>query len=113
MNQKEAMELMGKLLTGLQRARSIGNESFKDSKLSEVGKIAALEYLNPWLYGIKGDAYISGVVKVVNRGSIEPIEFYNFMTILSRDLAMKAMVEILCDTDFPLPDFEWFKELKK
>ena len=102
-------------MAGLQRARSIGRESLgANSELSAEVIEDALEFITPWLHGPKGNALLAGTIKVVERGSVEKMEFYNFMYLIHHlSPEVGAMVSILTDTDFPKPDLEWMRGFER
>jgi hypothetical protein len=112
MKQQEANKLMSTLLIGLQRARSVDMEnlSYNDGrKVSDELTEAIAADLTPWLHGTKGNAFLSGVIKVQDR-NVTGMEFYNFMYIIHRlEPTMQAMIGALTETNFPEPDMQWIR----
>ena len=117
MKQTQAMDYVRKLLTGVQRARSVSTEGIENIVLGMGGELSEeqqgvitdlLEDLTPWLYGAKGNALLNGLALVDNRGSVTGMEFFNFMTIIHRiEPFIAATAGILTETSFPEPETSW------
>ena len=111
--QQEAMELVRKLLFGLQRARSASKEALQGYESDDKIVSSVLETIDPWLYGKNGEALLKAVSMVIDRGSITGMEFYNFMTIIHRlDSTIGMCVGILTDTKFPEPTIKLITDLE-
>jgi hypothetical protein len=112
MNQEQAMELVNNLLFALQKMRSITIEELTNYGFEEKTVKSVVSDLVPWMHGEKGDAFLSGLALVQDRGSITGMELYNFMTILhllDRNLLM--MVSALSQRMYPKPEITWVVEL--
>lgn len=115
MNQKAAMDIVNKLLFGIQRARTAsleGTEAVARPGTSPEIINDVLEDLTPWLHGPKAEALIKALTIVSDRGSVTGGELYNFMTIIHvLNPVIAAMAGTFADTTFPKPDMTWFGEL--
>jgi hypothetical protein len=114
MTQEQAMEIVNRLIFGLQRARTASREGTEALAGKVRPKIVdgVLEDLIPWLHGQKAEALLNGLTKVSDRGSITGQELYNFMYIIHNlNPIIAAMAGTLADTTFPKPDMKWFAEL--
>lgn len=112
MNQTEALEIVDKLVFGLQRVRSMTIEELTRLGFKENVVKAVIEDLMPFTQGSKSDALLNALTMVQNRKSITGQEFYNFMTILhTLDRALLVMVAIITETEYPYPNMKWFIEL--
>ena len=117
MKQAQAMDYVRKLLTGVQRARSVSTEGIENIVLGMGGELSEtqqrviidlLEDLTPWLYGAKGNALLNGLALVEGRGSVTGMEFYNFMTIIHHiEPFIATTAGILTETSFPEPEAGW------
>ena len=120
MNNAEAIEILRKVMNGIQHARSVGRESMGKNPATISGKAispeivdAALEDITPWLYGEKGDAFLKGVIDVVERKKVTGMEFYNFMYVLQHlEPTMGQMVSALADIDLPELTYAWIGDLR-
>jgi len=115
MNQEKAIEIVNKLLLGLQRARSTsreGTEALARSGTRPEIIDGVLEDLTPWLHGPKAEALLNSLAQVYDRDRVTGGELYNFMTIIHvLNPTIAAMAGILTDYTFPKPSLEWFKDL--
>ena len=115
MNQEKAIEIVNKLIFGIQRARTAsreGVETMAKEKTKPELIDGVLEDLMPWLYGPKAEAFLSGLVKVSDRGTVTGQELYNFMTVIHvLNPVIAAMAEILANYTFPKPNMQWFRDL--
>ena len=118
MNQEKAMEIVNKLIFGLQRARTASREgvenvaSAKGINNPEIVN-GVLEDSNPWLHGPKAEALLQGLVMVSERGRVTGMELYNFMTIIHRlDPVAAAMAGTFAEYTFPKPEIEWITALR-
>jgi len=116
MNQEKGMEIVNKLIEGLQHARSIsreGVESIANEKSIEPEIVdGVLEDLTPWLHGPKAEALLSRLIKVSERGSVTGMELFNFMTVIHvPSPVVAAMAGALTDYTFPFPTTNWIMEL--
>ena len=114
MNQTQALEIVNKLIFGIQRARTASREETEAIAPDIRPEIidGVLEDLTPWLHGPKAEALLNGLVKVSDRGTVTGQELYNFMTvihILNPVIAM--MAGTLANYKFPQPNMQWFLDL--
>ena len=93
MDQSEMMEYLERMRLAFQKFRSIEIEKWND----EVG----LAQIFPWIFGNKCPLLV--IQKVLDRGYVEKMEFYNFMYIIHY-LAPQVMV--VTDTEFPEPNMK-------
>lgn len=108
MNQETAINIVDKLLFGLQRVRSMSIEELTRLGWEEDTVKSVIADLIPWMQGEKGDAFLSALSLVSYRKSVTGQELYNFMVILhllDRNLLM--MVSAISDTIYPAPNPKW------
>lgn len=115
MNQEKALEIVNKLLFGIQRARTAsceGTENLAPEGTRPEVIDGVLEDLTPWLHGPKAEALLTALVRVSDRGHVTGGELFNFMTIIHvLNPTIAAMAGILSDYTFPKPNMTWFGEL--
>jgi hypothetical protein len=116
MDQEKGMEIVNRLIVGLQRARSASREGVdaiaKGKSIGPEIVDGVLEDLTPWLHGSKAESLLNGLMKVQERGSVSGMELFNFMTIIHViDPKIASMAGILADYTFPFPTTNWIMEL--
>lgn len=112
MNQEKALDLVNKLLFGLQRARSASVEELTRLGYEEKTVKAVIGNCMPWLEGEKGEAFLKSLAFVSDRSNVTGMELYNFMTVIHRlDRNLLMIVSGMSKTEFPEPDMKWLMEL--
>lgn len=91
MDQSEMLEYLESMRLAFQKFRSI--------ELEQWGDEAGLSLIFPWVFGDK--CPLLAIQKVLDRGSVTKMEFYNFMFILHEFI---PVVMVASDTKFPEPD---------
>lgn len=99
MTEREAREILNKLLVALQKFRSMAAEELPSHILNMVAGASM-----HWTVG--GDM-MDGLIKALDKSPLEPSEFYNFMTIAT-SLATETPVffEYLTGEQLPAPDMK-------
>ena len=107
MDQTEAMKHLQALMHALQRYRSIIKENM--TGISGIND-EMLATLYPWIFGTK--CPLIALQKVLDRGSVNGSEFYNFMYIVHRFIPEIKIVRLIeTQEKFPEPDTNWIMEL--
>lgn len=112
MEQEVMFEHCRKMLFALQKIRSNEKEYLENmgGVTPEVAK-NIFELIAKWTAGSHGEATLKGLQKVIDRGYVSPMEFYNFMTIAYKfDSGIINLWLSLLNESLPEPDTEWLKK---
>lgn len=108
MRQSEAMAIVQRLQSAGQKCRSNLFETFETFGADEEMAEKTGADLYPWLFGDRN--FLRATSIVIERGSIEPSEFYNLMWIAARP-ELRALLGVWLTVsslpDFPEPDVSW------